>query len=118
MFMRCAYFVGRPVRGKEAELHARLTDALTMYQGFDKIRSVQLLLAKESEEGAPDIYATLQLCFAEEAELQAALASPFRQQMRAYFVDTVFPPFEGSVKHINHAVSDRSGSTSGVSAAG
>lgn len=108
MYMRCAYFVGRPVRGKEAEFHSRLNDALKMYMGFEKILSVQLLCGKEFEDGAPDIHATLQLCFDNEADLQAALASPFRQEMRSYFVDTVFPLFDGSVKHINHMVSEQS----------
>ncbi|MEO7243030.1 MAG: hypothetical protein ABIW85_08980 [Variovorax sp.] len=101
MFIRCAYFTGKPVAGKEAALKKSLQATLAAYMKFEKIRSVQLLIAKEHEEGAPNHYATLQLCFDSEADLQAALATPFRQEMRAHFVDNVFPLFEGVVKHIN-----------------
>ena len=108
MFMRCAYFVGQPVASKAAEFQARLDEALKRYMGFERILSAQMLMAREREDGAPNIYATLQLCFRSEADLRAALASPFRTVMRAYFVEQVFPLFEGSVTHINHDVSEQS----------
>ncbi len=104
MFMRCAYFLGKPLAGRDAEFHASLQGIMQRYWGFEKIRAVQLLSAREHEEGAPPVYATLQLCFDNEADLQEALTSPYRQALRAQFAETVLPLFEGQVKHINHAV--------------
>jgi len=109
MFIRSAYFIGQPVAGQAEALRGHLEAALQRYMGFDKIQSAQLYVSQEFEEGAPGIYATLQLCFACEADLLAALATPFRQEMRAYFAEAVFPLFEGSVKHINHEVTEQRG---------
>ena len=107
MFIRCAYFVGKPIPGKEAQLRARLAETLGLYMGFDKIRRVQLLSTQAAEEGAPDVFACLQLSFDTEQDLQQALATPYRQQLRAHFAEAVLPLFDGTVKHINHQVSDQ-----------
>lgn len=106
MFIRCAYFAGRPVPGQEKLLRERLTALLKMYVRFENIVSLQLLVAGEAEEGSPGLYATLQLCFKSEADLKAALATPFRQECRAFFLANVLPLFEGTVKHINNDVEE------------
>ncbi len=107
MFIRSAYFVGKPFPGKEAEFRQLLQGALKLYMGFKNIRGAQFLEAREVEEGAPAIYATLQLRFDSESDLQAALATPFRQEMRSYFLNSVFPLFDGTAKHINHHVEEQ-----------
>lgn len=104
MFIRSAYFTGRPLPGQEALLHTRLSEVLQMYLQFEKIHSVQLLFAKEIEAGGPELYATLQLCFDNEADLLEALATPYRQTLRAHFASHVIPLFDGTVKHVNHVV--------------
>ena len=95
------------VAGKEAALKQSLQATLAAYMKFETIRSVQLLIAREHEEGAPNHYATLQLFFDTEADLQAALATLFRQEMRAHFVYAVFPLFERPVQHINYDVDEQ-----------
>lgn len=107
MFVRCAYFMGHPVAGQEAVLRERLLETLQLYMKFDKIRSVQLLTAQEVEAGAPEIHATLQLVFDSERDLLEALATPYRQQLRAHFAEKILPLFEGTIKHINHAVDEQ-----------
>lgn len=107
MFIRSAYFTGRPVPGQEDLLHSRLGEVLQMYLGLPKIRAAQLLSAKDIEEGGPNLHATLQLCFDNEADLLAALATPYRQTLRTHFLEQIFPLFEGTVKHVNHAVQER-----------
>jgi hypothetical protein len=104
MFIRCAYLIGKPAQGKDAALHQALQSLLKMYMSFEKIRAVKLLTGREWEDGAPGIYATLELCFDSEADLKAALATPFRQEFRAYFAANVIPLFDGIVKHINYDV--------------
>ncbi len=102
MFMRCAYFIGRPVPGQEAELHRRMIDTAGRYLGFPQMRSVQLITSQQKDEGAPDLYATLQLIYDSEQAMHDALALPLRDELRAHFAAQVLPLFEGTVKHINH----------------
>lgn len=104
MYVRSAYFVGKPFPGKEAEFRQRMQEAVKLYLGFKNIRAAQFMDARDADEGAPGIYATLQLCFDNESDLQAALATPFRQEMRSHFLNNVFPLFDGAAKHINHQV--------------
>lgn len=104
MFMRCAYFLGKPVPGQEEELHRRMVEVAQRYLGFEQVRSVQLLTSAHGDEGAPDLYATLQLCYDSEDDMNAALAMPYRHELRAHFAELVLPLFEGSVKHVNHHV--------------
>ncbi len=103
MFVRCAYFTGHPVPGKESQLQAELEAALPMYMDMPHIVSANLLMSREAEEGAPGIHAMLQMEFASPADLEDALKSPARQRLRQHFVDVVFPLFEGSITHINHS---------------
>ncbi|MES2412484.1 MAG: hypothetical protein V4614_01695 [Pseudomonadota bacterium] len=101
MFMRCAYLIGQPKPGKDAELQKALRAALPMYKGFDGLQSARLLLGQDHEEGAPAIYATLEFWFKDEAALNAALDKPYRQEFRTWFAANVTPLFDGVIKHIN-----------------
>ena len=106
MFIRCGYLIGKPAPGKADALREGLLKALKMFMAFDKIRSAKLLSGKDFEDGAPEIYATLELCFDNEADLLAALATPYRQEFRAFFAAHVMPNFDGIVKHINQDVTE------------
>ena len=106
MFIRCAYLIGKPVAGKEGDLQRALQATLKMYLNFDNIRSIKLLTGRDHEAGAPDIYATLQMCFDSAGDLAAAFEKPFRQEFRAHFAANVMPLFDGIVKHINFDVAE------------
>ncbi len=106
MFIRCGYLIGKPAPGKADALREGLLKSLKMFMGFEKIRSAKLLSGKDFEDGAPEIYATLELCFDNEADLLAALATPYRQEFRAFFAANVMPNFDGIVKHINQEVAE------------
>lgn len=107
MFMRCAYLIGQAKPGKGDELQKALRSALKMYMGFDRILSARLLVGQDHEEGAPEIYATLEFLFETEADLHAALAKPYRQEFRAWFASNVTPLFEGVIKHINQDTTEQ-----------
>lgn len=103
MYTRCAYFTGRPRAGREEAFDQRLREGLALYRGLPGLQSAVLHLADEAEPGAPALHAVMELRFADAAAVQAALATPLRQQLRAWFHEQVLPLFDGSVAHINHA---------------
>ncbi|CAM5428506.1 hypothetical protein [Eoetvoesiella caeni] len=106
MYVRCGYFIGQPVQGKKKELDEQLHAVVEMYRRFPGIRWASMLVADEADVGAPAIYATIQFCFDSKAALEAALATPHRQELRAHYANAVMPLFEGSVQHANQAVSN------------
>lgn len=104
MYVRCGYFIGRPVEGKKDELDAQLRAIVNLYPKFPGIRWANMLIADEVDEGAPAIYATIQFAFDSKEALEAALATPHRQELRAQYAKTVLPLFEGTVLHANQHV--------------
>ena len=104
MYVRCAYFIGHPVTGKKEELDKRLLEVVEMYPEFPGLRWANIMIAKEADEGAPDIYATLQFCFDSPEALARALDTPHRQVMRNHFTTHVLPLFEGKIFHVNQEV--------------
>jgi hypothetical protein len=114
MFIRCAYLVGKPRDGHADALRQSLLTALPMYMRFDKIVSIRLLTSQDHEDGAPDIYATLELCFQTEAELWAAFEKPFRQEFKGWFGANVMPHFDGIVRHANQTVDEHTPQSAGI----
>ena len=104
MYVRCGYFIGRPIQGKKDELDAQLRAVMDLYPGFPGIRWAHMLIADEVDEGAPDVYATVQFAFDSKEALDAALATPHRQELRAHYARWVLPLFEGTVLHANQHV--------------
>lgn len=106
MYVRCGYFIGKPAAGKKAELDAELMGVVKLYHKFPGLRWANMLIADEVEEGSPEIYATLHFCFDSKEALEAALATPVRQELRTHYANAVLPFFEGTIKHANqHATS-------------
>lgn len=104
MYVRCGYFIGQPVAGKKAELDAQLHGIVELYRRFPRIRWANMSVADEVDEGAPAIYATIQFCFDSKQDLEAALATPVRQELRTHYANAVLPLFEGTIKHANQTV--------------
>ncbi|WP_017522748.1 hypothetical protein [Pusillimonas noertemannii] len=104
MYVRCGYFIGRPVEGKKDELDAQLQAMMPHYNGFPGIRWANMLIADQVDDGAPAIYATVQFAFDSKEALEAALATPHRQVVRDQYAKTVLPLFEGTVLHANQHV--------------
>lgn len=102
MYTRCAYFTGRPRPGREREFEQRLREGLNRYVGLPGLQSAVLHLAAEAEPGAPALHAVIELRFEDAAAVEAALATPLRHELRAWFHEHVLPLFEGNVAHINH----------------
>ncbi|HUH88782.1 MAG TPA: hypothetical protein VL003_12150 [Pusillimonas sp.] len=104
MYVRCGYFIGRPIEGKKEELDTQLKAMMAHYPGFPGIRWAQMLIADEVDEGAPGIYATVQFAFDSKEALEAALATPHRQEVRGHYARSVLPLFDGTVLHANQHV--------------
>lgn len=104
MYVRCGYFIGQPVKGKKKELDEQLHGVVELYRRFPGIRWASMLVSDEVDDGAPAIYATIQFCFDSKADLEAALATPHRQELRDYYASAVLPLFEGTVQHANQDV--------------
>ncbi len=104
MYVRCAYFIGRPVAGKQKELDEQLLAVVDLYPGFPGLRWANMMLSKEPDDGTPDIYATVQFCFDSPEALAQALDTPHRQVVRDHYAKHVLPLFEGTIKHVNQEV--------------
>lgn len=104
MYVRCGYFIGQPVQGKKKELDEQLHAVVEMYRRFPGIRWASMLVTDEVDDGTPAIYATLQFCFDSKADLETALATPHRQELRTHYANAVLPFFEGTIKHANQEV--------------
>lgn len=104
MYVRCGYFIGQPVDGKKEALDEQLRAVMELYPKFPGIRWAKMLIADEVDEGAPGIYATVQFAFDSKSDLEAALATPSRQEIRGHYARFVLPLFEGTVLHANQHV--------------
>lgn len=101
MYTRNAFFLGRPVAGAEDKFRAGLETGTAQYAKLPGVRSARLEFPLVKDDGAPDIYATIRMVFASEADIERALSSPERQVVRAAFAGAVMPLFEGKVAHVN-----------------
>ena len=82
--------------GFDRHMRTTVRDAIATYPG---IVDVRLRWPVETEAGAPPIYVIFDLYFADLAAMQAALASPTRQAVRAALGE-IMPTFKGRVYHL------------------
>ena len=102
MHIRCAYFEGEVApemrarfdRFMDAEIMPRLTS-------MPKVRAVRLLRGEAFQDGAPGIYQTIEQEYDSIADIEAALASEVRREMRDKLTE-IMPLFKGRIWHINH----------------
>ncbi len=106
MYTRNAFFLGRAAAGSDDALRAALADGTAHYAKLPGVQSARLEFPLTLDEGAPNIYATIRMVFASEADIALALASPQRQSVRAAFAGAVLPLFEGQVVHVNSVGTD------------
>jgi len=112
LIIRTAVLEGTVPQTERAGFDARMRDgvlpAIARYPG---LRRATLRRAAEQEPGAPSVYMTFELWFDDLAAMEAALASPVRQEVRARIAEAM-GPFEGRVYHL---VLEEAGETGPVS---
>jgi len=106
MYVRCAYFEG-DVAPENREKFNRFfeEEAVPLINKFPGIRGVRLLRSEWREEGAPNVYQTIELTFETREDVKAALASPAREKNLENTRNSgIMDLFDGTVRHINYAV--------------
>jgi antibiotic biosynthesis monooxygenase (ABM) superfamily enzyme len=105
MWVRCGMFVGSVKPENQAKFNAfidtRVRDKIATFPGLRRLR---ILRAKWREDGAPDIYQTIEMTFEDAAAIDAMLASPERAE-NVTLMKEIMPLFEGKVYHVNYEVS-------------
>lgn len=82
--------------GFDHQMRTSVVAAIARYPG---IRAVHLRKQVETEEGAPPIYMIFDLVFGDLAAMNAALASPVRQEVRSE-IGKAMQAFKGRVYHL------------------
>lgn len=99
---RYAYFIGRPVEGKSELFLQELNAIVAGFSTLPGVRSAQLERPYYFETDDLDIYTTVRISFDTVEDIEAALATTKRQELRAQFTQRVKPLFQGIVTHINY----------------
>lgn len=99
MIIRSAFLEGTVADADRARFDAQLAgpvlDAIRTYPG---ILDVKLRRLVQADAGSPPIYVVFDLHFADLAAMEAALATPTRQAVRAQIAE-VMTLFQGRVYH-------------------
>jgi uncharacterized protein (TIGR02118 family) len=106
MYVRCAYFEGT-VAPENRERFDRFfeQEVVPLISQFPNIRGVRLLRSEWREEGAPDIYQTIEMTFDSKEDVATALASDARAQNKENTQNSgIMELFQGRLYHINHGV--------------
>lgn len=107
MYVRCAYFVGTVAPENRARFDSFIeTECAPIIATFPGLRSFRILRGRWYEEGATDIYMTIELTFDGPADIAAMLASGPRAR-NVEKMKEIMPLFEGRVFHVNHEVGAR-----------
>ncbi|WP_077037303.1 hypothetical protein [Pelomonas sp. KK5] len=104
MWVRSAFWVGRPKAGQEKAFQARMDGALVPALGaLPGVRSARALWPRVLEDGPPAIACQILVEFDTRADVDRMLASPERAALRPQVLE-VKAMFEGSFSHIDYEV--------------
>lgn len=104
MYIRAAYWLGKPKEGEEQRFRALISDELVpTMRGFPGVGQVRILWPEQHEEGAPPIYCQVLVDFADEADRQAMMTSPERTALRPRVLEAV-ALFDGQMAHVDFEV--------------
>ncbi|MBM3517637.1 MAG: EthD family reductase [Alphaproteobacteria bacterium] len=101
MYVRCGFFEGEVASEDRARFDAFWEEiALPLARRLPGIRSARILRGRQYEPDAPRFYQVVELSFGSLADIEAALASPVRAEIRARYAEFA-PLFKGRLTHIN-----------------
>lgn len=100
MIIRSAYLEGRVAEADRAAFDAHMRGPVLAAIGtYPGLRQVRLRQIEQADEGAPPVYMVFDLAFDSLQAMDAALASPTRQAVRA-IIQEGMRPFQGRVYHL------------------
>ncbi|MCP5400018.1 MAG: hypothetical protein R3E11_00450 [Sphingobium sp.] len=104
MWVRVAYWLGKPKDGVEEEfVHGVNTIVIPGLQALPGVLGAEALWPCQSEDNAPDVYGLIHVHFNSAADIDDMLASPERTAFREKIVGVV-ELFEGRLSHVNYEV--------------
>ena len=104
MWIRIAFWTGRPHAGQEVAFAERLSRELApAISTLPGVADVKVLWARRREEGAPDVFCQVQVHYASLAALERMLSSPERATLRPR-VKAAAELFDGQLSHIDYEV--------------
>jgi uncharacterized protein (TIGR02118 family) len=102
MYVRAGYFEGE-IAEKDFErfkTHVE-REVAPLIMKMPGIRDLRILWGREFQDGAPPYMLALEHAYDSKAAMEAAIASPARDAMRAKLAE-VMPLFKGSIRHVNY----------------
>ena len=107
MWIRSAFWIGRPKAGFEEQFVTEVNDVLRpALRACPGIRDVLILWPHEREDNPPEIACQLLLMFERAEDITTMLVSPERDAVRLK-VPAIIALFDGAVSHVNfEAISD------------
>lgn len=104
MWIRSAFWMGRPKGGQEAEFDRAIDDELLpALNRLPGVTSARALWPRRFEDDAPAIYCQTIVEFADEAGLRTMMASEERKVMRSRVTELI-ALFDGGLSHIDYEV--------------
>ena len=107
MYLRAGYFEGtiesRDFERFRAHVEREVVPLVLKMPG---IRELRVLWGREWQDGAPPYVLAMEHAYDDKAAMEAALASPARDAMRAKLAE-VLPLFKGHIRHVNYDVGFR-----------
>ncbi len=104
MWIRSAFWLGKPKAGMEAQFQALMDNSIVPgLEALPGVRSARALWPKGREDNPPDICCQILVEFDTRAEVDRMLASPERGSMRPKVLE-VKALFEGQFSHIDYEV--------------
>jgi antibiotic biosynthesis monooxygenase (ABM) superfamily enzyme len=104
MYVRSAFWIGRPKAGSEAAFRTLMDGTLIPTMGrFPGVRSARALWPATREDSPPDIHCQILVEFDSQADVQQMLACPERAALKPRVLEAI-ALFEGSFSHIEYEV--------------
>jgi hypothetical protein len=101
MWVRSAFWTGRPKPGSEALFRERIDALLPKLRVLPGVRGVRALWPRRLEDTPPDVYCQILVEFAGVTDIDAMLASPGRKELRGD-VKSIAAQFDGAISHIDY----------------
>lgn len=104
MYVRAGYFEGEIAPQDFERFRAHLEqEVVPLVLKMPGLRDLRILWGREFQDGAPPYVLAIEHAYDSKAAMEAALASPAREAMRAKLGE-VLPLFKGSIRHVNYDV--------------
>ena len=102
MYVRAGYFEGEIAAADFERFRTHVEREIApLILKMPGIRDLRILWGREFQDGAPPYVLAMEHAYDDREALEAALASPARDAMRAKLAE-VLPLFKGAIRHVNY----------------